>query len=89
VRKLEVNSKTAGTYQVELFYNNLPYDLPEKLIVTFDVKAINIPKTITGEFNKKEIADSINKDKKGKVTILYSNYLVNTSLDDKIFIIKK
>jgi outer membrane lipoprotein-sorting protein len=89
IRKFEVNSKTGGTYQVELFYNNLPYDLPEKIIVTFNIKDMSIPKTLTGELTDEEIADSIKKDKRGKVTILYSNYLVNIGLDDKIFSIRK
>ena len=89
IRKFEINSKTGGTYQVELSYNKLPYDLPEKLIVTFNVKEMSIPKTLTGELNEEEFADSIRKNKKGKVTILYSNYLVNTGLDDKIFSMKK
>jgi outer membrane lipoprotein-sorting protein len=89
LRKFEVNSKTTGTYQVELFYNKLPYDLPEKLIITLDVKEISIPNTLTGELSGEEIAENIKKNTKGKVTISYSNYLVNAGIDDKIFNMKK
>jgi outer membrane lipoprotein-sorting protein len=85
VRKFEINSKSGGTSQVELFYNKLPFDLPERLVFTFNIKEMNIPKSITGEFYKEEIADSTTKEKKGKVTIIYSNYLVNTGAGDKFF----
>jgi hypothetical protein len=85
IRKLEVNSKTAGTYQIELFYNNLPFDMPEKMLVTFDMKAMTMPKTMTGEMNKAEIAGDAKKSNKGKVSIGYANYLVNKGLDDKVF----
>ena len=89
IRKFEVNSKSTGTYQVELFYNKLPYDLPEKLIITLDVKDISIPRTLNGELSEEEITNNLKIDRKGKVTIFYSNYLINAGLDDKIFIMKK
>ena len=85
VRKFEINSKSGGTYLVELFYDKLPFDLPERLVFTFDIKEMNIPKTMTGEFNKEEISDSTTKEKKGKVTIFYSNYSVNSGAGDKYF----
>ena len=68
-------------------YNKLPYDLPEKLTVVFDVKDMNMPKSMTGEPVKK---NNDSKDaRKGKVSISYSNYKVNTGLDDKLFVEKK
>jgi outer membrane lipoprotein-sorting protein len=85
VRKFEINSKSSGTSLVELFYNKLPFDLPERLVFTFNIKEMNIPKTITGESYKVEIPDSTSREKKGKVTIIYSNYLVNNGAGDKFF----
>jgi outer membrane lipoprotein-sorting protein len=85
IRKLEINSKTGGTFQVELEYNNLPFDLPVKLNVAFDVKEMNMPKTFTGEIPKMDKSAGGKEGKKGKVVITYSNYRVNTGLDDKLF----
>jgi len=89
VRKLEIDSKSGGAFSVELFYNNLPFDLPKRLTVAFDVKEMNMPKTFTGEIPKKDKSGDGKEGKKGKVTIFYSNYRVNTGLNDKLFIEKK
>ena len=85
IRKLEINSKSGGTFQVELDYNNLPKDLPQKMTVAFDVKEMNMPKGMTGEIPKKDKSDKSKEGRKGKVTITYSNYRVNMGIDDKVF----
>jgi outer membrane lipoprotein-sorting protein len=89
IRKLEINSKSGGSFQVEMEYNNLPFDLPQKLTVSFDVKDMNMPKGMTGEMPPKDNTGKKKGDGKGKVTISYSNYLVNKGLSDKIFEDKK
>ena len=88
IRKMEINTKTGGTFQVYLEYNNLPYDLPQKLLVEFEVKDMNMPKSMTGEMPKKEKAKPGKEEKKGWVTITYSNYKVNKGIDDRIFLNK-
>jgi outer membrane lipoprotein-sorting protein len=85
IRKMEINTKSGGTFHVDLDYNNLPFDLPQKLLVEFEVKDMNMPKSMTGEIPKKEKTKKGKDDKKGKVTITYSNYLVNKGLSDKLF----
>jgi hypothetical protein len=89
IRQFEINSKSGGTFQVVLEYNNLPYDLPQSLTVNFDVKEMNLPKTATGEINVTDKKKDSGKSNKGKVMITYSNYKVNTGLDDKLFKEKK
>jgi len=89
IRKLEINSKSGGNFQVEMDYNNLPCDLPQKLSVAFDVKEMNMPKGMTGEMPKKDKAGKKKGNGKGKVTITYSNYKVNKGIDDRIFKEKK
>jgi outer membrane lipoprotein-sorting protein len=89
IRKLEINSKSGGNFLVEMDYNNLPFDLPQKLNVAFDVKEMNMPKTMSGEMPKKDKSAKKKGDGKGKVTITYSNYRVNKGIDDKIFKEKK
>lgn len=88
IRKLEINTKSAGTFQAELEYHFLPYDLPSKLTVVFDVREMNMPKTFTGEVSGTP-GNENNGGKKGRVTISYSGYRVNTGLDDKLFREKK
>ncbi len=89
IRKLEVNTKSGGTFQVDLNYNNLPHDLPQKLYVVSDMKGMDMPKTLTGEVPDNSKKDKTAKSGKGNVTITYSNYKVNTGLSDKIFEEKK
>lgn len=88
IRKMEINTKSGGAFQVNLDYANLPYDLPQKLLVEFDVKGMNLPKTMTGELPKKERVKTGKEEKKGRVTITYSNYQVNKGIDDKFFLKK-
>jgi outer membrane lipoprotein-sorting protein len=88
IRKLEINSKSGGSFQVVMDYNNLPFDLPQKLTVAFDMKEMNMPKNMTGEMPKKD-KSSKKEAGKGKVTITYSNYRVNKGIDDKVFKEKK
>jgi len=88
IRRMEVNTKSGGTFLVNMDYANLPFDLPQKLVVEFEVKDMNMPKSMTGEMPKKEKSRTGKEDKKGKVTITYSNYLVNKGIDDKVFLKK-
>lgn len=89
IRKFEINSKTGGTYEVDFQYTNLPFDLPQRLTVNFDTKEMNLPKTATGELKIKDKNQDKGNSTKGKVTITYSNYKVNTGLDDSLFKEKK
>lgn len=89
ILQFEINSKSGGAFQVIFEYNNLPFDLPQRLTVNFDVKDMNLPKTATGEMNVSDKKKGTAKTNKGKVTITYSNYKVNTGLDDKLFSEKK
>lgn len=89
IRKFEINSKSGGTFEVVMDYNNLSHDLPQQLNIVFDVKGMNMPKTLTGEVPDNRKADKNPKSGKGTVTITYSNYKVNTGLSDKLFEEKK
>jgi len=89
IRRLEINSRSAGTFQVDIDYNRLPYDLPQKLSVVFDVSETEMPKSFTGEPVKKDAKAKKKADGKGRVTITYSNYQVNKGIEDKVFQEKK
>lgn len=85
IRKMEMNTKSGGTFQVEIEYNNLPFDLPQRLNVVFDMKDMNMPKNFNGEIPKPDKNAKAKEKGKGKVMITYANYKVNTGLSDKIF----
>lgn len=74
--KLEAFTKKNGSYIVNFEFNGNKYDLPSKLIVTFDLKNFQIPAQVTGEM------EALGKKKgkeetTGKVIIDYKNYKVN------------
>ena len=65
------------------------YGLPDKLIFSFNTKDYKMPKGITMEFDDddkkaRELKDKM-KNKKGKIEITYSNYVINKGVDDSIF----
>lgn len=88
VRKATVTTKESGTYEIELNYGRyLDWGLPDKVIFSFNTKDYKLPKGITFEYEKgggRKKAGAL-KNKKGKVEILYSNYIINKGVDDKIF----
>ncbi|MCX8105499.1 MAG: outer membrane lipoprotein-sorting protein [Ignavibacterium album] len=87
IRKIESTTKTNGTFTIELFYNDdLKYPLADKMIFTFNVDKINLPKSSSTDngirTKKKRMPDAPTK---GSVIIKYSNYKVNKGLPDSIF----
>ncbi len=75
MHKMRTFSKESGTYIIDFFFENHPYDLPDKVEVSFKVKNNKLPASITGDFESlgKEIKKG---DSDGKVIISYENYEV-------------
>jgi outer membrane lipoprotein-sorting protein len=76
VTRMELYTRKAGRIQVDLFYTN--EILPSAMIFTFEVGGMNIPLKYFG--NEIEInQDMMTKaeDEEGKVTIIFSNYVIN------------
>lgn len=87
VRKATVTTKENGTYEIELSYGKyINWGLPDKVIFSFNTKEYKLPKGITFEYEKgeKKKEESL-KNKKGKVAISYSNYIINKGIDDSVF----
>lgn len=88
VKKAKTTTKENGTYELEMTYGKYAdYGLADKIIFTFNTKDYKLPKGITFDYDdgkKKEPADKM-KNKKGKVEINYSNYLINKGVSDKVF----
>jgi outer membrane lipoprotein-sorting protein len=90
IRKAITTTKENGTYEIEMSYGKYSnYGLPDKLIFSFNTKDYKMPKGITMEFDdddkkSKDVKDKM-KNKKGKVEISYSSYIINKGIDDSVF----
>lgn len=90
IRKAITTTKENGTYEIEMSYGKYSnYGLPDKLTFSFNTKDYKMPKGITMEFDdddkaSKEMKEKM-KNKKGKVEISYSSYVINKGVDDSMF----
>lgn len=87
ILKSHLTTKSNGTLEIEHFYgSNSSYALPDKLIFTIETAKFKLPKALVADLSSNSTDDSDKPEsKKGKITILFSNYLVNKGIDDKIF----
>ncbi len=88
VRRATITTRENGTYDVSLSYGSYSnYGLPDKVVFSFNTKDYKLPKGITLEFDddvKSSDMDKL-KNKKGKVEITYSSYIINKGIDDSVF----
>ncbi|MES2328487.1 MAG: hypothetical protein V4539_02725 [Bacteroidota bacterium] len=88
VKKAVTTTKENGTYEVEMSYGKFAqYGLPDKVVFSFNTKDYKLPKGITLEFDEekpKTDAEKL-KNKKGRVEITYTNYVVNKGIPDSVF----
>lgn len=89
VKKAVTTTKENGTYEIEMNYGQfISYGLPDKVIFGFNTKDYKLPKGITLEFDDIEKpvseADKI-KNRKGRVEITYTNYIINKGIADAVF----
>ncbi|OGU35272.1 MAG: hypothetical protein A2068_00650 [Ignavibacteria bacterium GWB2_35_6b] len=92
VRKMETTTKRNGTFEINLSYEKSNYKfLPSEVRLKFSVNEMQIPKTITGEFNNNEENGRKEKNEpmSGMVIVKYSNYKINQGLKDSLFEKKK
>ena len=62
------------------------FGLPDKVIFSFNTKDYKIPKGLTLDFESGEtLKENKLKNKKGRVEITYSNYVVNKGVNDAEF----
>jgi len=89
VKKAVTTTKENGTYEIEMSYGQfMQYGLPDKVVFGFNTKDYKLPKGITLEFddNEKKISEAEKlKNKKGKVEITYTNYIINKGINDSVF----
>lgn len=89
IRKAKTTTKENGTYELEMSYGKYAeYGLADKVIFSFNTKDYKLPKGITFDYDdgsKKEDNSAKLKNKKGKVEIVYSSYVINKGVPDTVF----
>lgn len=89
VRKAVTTTRENGTYEMEMSYGQyLQYGLPDKVVFAFNTKDYKLPKGITLEFddNEKPLTDAQKlKNRKGRVEITYTSYIVNKGVPVSVF----
>lgn len=88
IMKAKNTTRDNGTYELELNYNKYAtYGLPDKVIFSFNTKDYKLPKGVTFDYDdgSQKKPDEKLKDKKGKVEITYSEYVINKGVDDSNF----
>lgn len=88
VKKAKNTTRDNGTYELEMTYGRYAtYGLPDKVIFSFNTKEYKLPKGVTFDYDDGTEKKNNNglKNKKGKVEITYSEYLINKGVDDAIF----
>lgn len=87
ILKASSTTRENGTFDIEMEYGNYAsYGLPDLVIFSFNAKDYKIPKGLTMEFETGEKMDDAKlKNKKGKVEITYSSYIINQGLANAEF----
>jgi len=89
IKKAKTTTKENGTYELEMNYGKYAdYGLADKVVFSFNTKDYKLPKGITFDYDdgskKQENPDKL-KNKKGKVEIVYSAYVINKGVSDTVF----
>ena len=85
----QITTRSSGTVNVDYFYTSeLAFGLPSELIFEIDIKKFKMPKSVAADINNDKSKDKSKKktaDKKGIITIIFSNYIINNGINDSIF----
>ena len=83
IRKSSTTTKDNGTFDMEMqFGKYAEWGLPDKVIFSFNTKDYKLPKGITLEYDDGSKKQELPKNKKGKVEISYSSYIINKGVTD-------
>jgi outer membrane lipoprotein-sorting protein len=86
IRKANTTTRENGTYEMEMNYGKYAdYALPDRVIFAFNTKDYKIPKGVTLEYETGDAPKQDMKNKKGRVEINYSSYVINKGVADSEF----
>lgn len=78
IRKVTTTTRENGTYEIEMQYGKYSdWGLPDKAIFLFNTKDYKLPKGITFEYDDGSERKELPKNKKGRIEIVYSSYIIN------------
>lgn len=84
--KSNTTTRENGTFEMEMSYGKYAqYGLPDKVIFAFNTKDYKLPKGVTLEFDTEDAPKQTVKNKKGRVEISYSSYVINKGVSDEEF----
>ena len=88
--KVESSARPSGTFTIDFDYKKTDTDfyLPSKMTFTFPADQMLIRGSIRDPLNSSENNNNLQKEndkKDGKVTVTYSNYVVNKGIPEEIF----
>jgi hypothetical protein len=85
IRKASTTTKENGTYDMEMSYGRYSnWGLPDKVVFSFNTKDYKLPKGITFEYDDGTKRPDLPKNKKGRVEITYSSYVINKGVSDAL-----
>ena len=85
--KMQITSKSNGVILIENFYGKYAHlGLPDKTIFKIDMKKFKVPKMVSADINSKSTKSKDKPTKtQGTIVFKFTNYVVNTSISDKVF----
>ncbi len=88
VLKTKTTTKENGSYELEMQYaDQAEYGLPSKVSFSFNTKDYKLPKGVTFDYDNGAAKDNAKKlkNKKGKIEITYTSYIINKGIKDAVF----
>lgn len=89
VRKSKTTTRENGTYELEMNYGKYAeYGLADHVVFSFNTKDYKLPKGITFDYDdggKKKDPAAKMENKKGKIEITYSSYVINKGVGEEVF----
>jgi hypothetical protein len=83
LQRVEVHTRSAGTYQVMFVYGDAPLGLPVQTVITFEMNRTQLPLKYLGRL--KIDPQKLGDQAQGTVTLSYSKFRVNEGIDETVF----
>jgi len=85
IQRVETTTRNNGSYNLDFNYATNPFNLPQQIVINFDVEKMNIPLGLSMDLDSFGKKKDDKKSTRGVVTVTYANYKVNTGLSDSVF----
>jgi outer membrane lipoprotein-sorting protein len=88
IKKARTTTRENGSYELEMTYGKYSeFGLADKTVFVFNTKEYKLPKGVTFDYEveTKKNKEDLLKNKKGKIEITYSFYIINKGISDSVF----